>query len=82
MDLSFPVFPNPSNGNLVVEDQRLDNQNTKVELSVYNLLGEVIYSTTLTHMSETLNLSGQPAGLYFVQLHAGKEFSCKKIVIK
>jgi len=64
------VYPNPSTGMFTVNSDQL-KVNSVVE--VYNLLGERIQSFTVQNSKFTIDLSGQPAGIYIIQannLHA------------
>ncbi|MEX2437922.1 MAG: zinc-dependent metalloprotease [Candidatus Babeliales bacterium] len=59
------IYPNPSSGIFTV--------NAKGDVTVYNLLGEKVYSQTLRQaqgdsLSMTVDLSAQPKGVYFYQL--------------
>jgi hypothetical protein len=74
------IFPNPSEGKFTVESLQF-----KIErIEVFNVLGEKVYTSTLsshtsTGLSMTIDLSGQPAGLYVIKvrdkennIHTGK----------
>jgi hypothetical protein len=68
------VFPNPSQGNVII---RLENNfSGPLEVGIFNELGENLFRQTLTHVDNSINLSNYPSGIYFYSID-GKEF--KKI---
>ena len=81
--LSISVFPNPSNGIFTL--------NTKIsngEISICNLMGEIIFSewipmgqSTINNQTSTIDLSNQPSGIYFVNVKSEKESFAQKIII-
>ena len=77
------IFPNPSNGNFTVKLQ--SSKNEELELNVFNSLGSVVYSETdiqfTNSFSRTIDLEGNPEGLYFVKLSSGETNYVKKIII-
>jgi hypothetical protein len=77
------IFPNPSNGMFTVKLQSAKNE--KLELSVLNSLGTVVYAESniqLTNsFTRSIDLSGNAEGLYFVKLYSEKINYVKKIII-
>jgi hypothetical protein len=76
------VYPNPSKGtfNFV-----LSNVNDKCNVEIYNVLGEKIYTETLqTQDNNTINISGQPNGVYLYRVISedGKFIGSGKVVIE
>ncbi len=76
------IYPNPSNSisNIDVTLQAVKN----VVVSVSNILGEVVYSTTATNMSVgnhlfPIDVSELNSGIYFVHLAMGTEHVTRKI---
>ena len=57
------MYPNPSNGNL-----HLENCIPNSLLKVYNLQGQVQFSSLLVSNMETINLESYPSGLYIIQI--------------
>ena len=75
----FSISPNPSSGKFI-----LDNYGTSSQIIITNILGEKIFEQSRirgTGKTE-INLSGQPAGIYFVQMKNEKKTAAKKIVIQ
>lgn len=62
--LSVEVFPNPSpDGKFTVYGLQ-----STVELSIYNLIGEKIFTRTVNNKQETVNLSEASSGIYFLKV--------------
>jgi len=57
------VYPNPSAGKFFIEYTGQDH----LFYEVKDILGKVIGSKTMTTEQETLDLSGSPAGMYFIE---------------
>lgn len=65
------LYPNPTNGILNINSKLTIN---KVE--VYNVLGKKVYSST----SETVDLSEQLNGIYFLKIYTDSEIISKKVL--
>ena len=78
------VYPNPSTGIVHLTINNL--QGKKVELSVLNVIGSVMYHETLTEMNDRytkmLDLSKFANGLYYVRLEAENTSQICKLVIR
>ena len=78
------VYPNPSTGIVHLTINNL--QGKKVELSVLNVIGSVMYHETLTEMNERytkmLDLSKFANGLYYVRLESDNTSQMCKLVIR
>ena len=83
-DKTLLVFPNPSTGIVHLTINNLEGK--KVELSVLNVIGSVMYHETLTELndrySKTLDLSKFANGLYYVRLEANNTSQMCKLVIR
>ena len=78
----WSVFPNPNNGVFQLWDN--SNQTGTGSIEVYNVLGELVYSTFTTHNSPfTFDLGTQPNGVYFYRIFSenGIEIGDGKVVI-
>jgi PKD repeat protein len=62
---SAELFPNPSNGLFTIS---LQNAQSKCTVSIYNALGEKVYSTALNVGNTNLNLAGKATGMYFYRI--------------
>ena len=83
-DKTLLVYPNPSTGIVHLTINNLEGK--KVELSVLNVIGSVMYRETLTELngrySKTLDLSKFANGLYYVRLETDKTSQMCKLVIR
>jgi hypothetical protein len=76
----FEVYPNPGSGKFKIN---LPEGKSNVELSVYNTMGEIILIKNEIGDSEIeVDVSNQPAGIYFVQVVSGEKIFRKKILKK
>lgn len=78
-DLFFSVFPNPSVGIFQLNFGNI--QFTGGELEIYDILGEIVFSSTNVNPSMTLDLSNLTNGIYFIILKTEKEEFAQKILI-
>jgi hypothetical protein len=74
---SLTIYPNPSSGIFSI---KLESANAKKQLSVYNTLGELVFSSIETAPEFTIDLSAQPAGIYLVNVFDGKNLVSKKVI--
>jgi hypothetical protein len=78
------VYPNPSTGIVHLTINNL--QGKKVEVSVLNVIGSVMYHETLTELNDRytkmLDLSKFANGLYYVRLEADNTSQMCKLVIR
>ncbi len=75
------VYPNPSNGNFVVE---LQDVKSDVSISIFNLNGSVIARKVVKGNSSTkinFNLPLIGRGIYLVQVFADNKMQTKKLII-
>jgi hypothetical protein len=61
------VAPNPNNGvfNIAIPNYK---QGIKINLDVYNIIGEKVYAAGITSTNTRVNLSGNAAGVYLYRL--------------
>ncbi len=57
------VFPNPNNGNITVQ-----NNNALGLITLYNTLGELIYTQTTKENKTQIDISNQPNGMYLIRI--------------
>jgi len=75
------VYPNPSNGIFTIE-QSAEKQSGVIE--VYNVLGEKVFKSSFSAPRFTLNLSGQPNGVYIYKVvdKSGTIIGTGKLVVE
>ena len=76
-NLAVSVYPNPFVNELTV-NYKLQNNNAT--LTIFNLIGENIYTTTLSENSTQLSLTNFDKGIYFIKIIDGENSLTKKIV--
>jgi hypothetical protein len=64
------VFPNPTNDKVFV--QISDNNLLHTQARLLDVNGKLIYAFTINDWQQPVNLSGQPSGIYMVQLKNGE----------
>ena len=74
------LYPNPSDGKLTINLKSFSGENT--ELNVYDILGKMVYKTSLNTENNMLDLSFLQAGIYEGVFKNGQHSITKKIVLK
>lgn len=71
------IFPNPSLGTINIA------LTSKVEstIEIYNVVGKLIYNSTLNTQLVTVDVSNQPNGVYFVNIKTGESITTKKVIL-
>ena len=80
LPLSFLVFPNPSNGEILISTK----DNNEKSIDVEDVLGQIISQQELTGNKVSIDLSAQAKGIYFVRVTdkiTGKS-GVKKIILQ
>jgi len=62
------IFPNPSTGIFMLT---LRNVNTSTQVLITDVSGKVVYSSLMENNEKNIDLSAQPAGIYFVNINGG-----------
>ena len=75
---ALEISPNPSTGAFVVQ-LPVNVSNTSAE--VYNTLGQKVWQQTLSTSQNTLNLSTQATGVYFVQIQTETGVVSGKVMV-
>lgn len=74
---SISVYPNPTNGKIQISNIKGQIE----ELGVYNMIGERVYSSPIIHYSSLeIDISSQPAGVYFIELNNKNSKIYKKVI--
>ncbi|SDS25156.1 Por secretion system C-terminal sorting domain-containing protein [Formosa sp. Hel1_31_208] len=76
----FELFPNPAKEYF---EFRLQNQNSKLNLNVYDVNGRVLISQRFSNQDRNIvNTSMLSRGIYFVEITNGDQKGLKKLIIK
>ncbi len=80
-NIQASVYPNPSHGSFTVA---LQNAPENSHVTVFNVLGENIYTAKLTSDKTEVNLTNQSAGIYLYRIldENGKVLSTGKLIIQ
>jgi hypothetical protein len=79
------VFPNPSNGYVVIELTGL--QNKEYHLGVYNSVGAIVFDENFENngakkQTWNLDLSSRAKGVYFIQLQSERGIRVERLVVQ
>ena len=78
------VLPNPGNGNITLNLN--SSQAEQLELSVFDMIGTLVYSEKdvplVGQLSKGLNLTGLPEGVYFLKIAGKQMMITRKLIIK
>lgn len=76
----FLVYPNPSNNYINIE--KLSAGNQKIDISIFNQLGELIMERKNWNVSEKqINTEKLSNGLYFFEIHMNQRKQIEKLII-
>jgi N-acetylneuraminic acid mutarotase len=73
-DLHINVYPNPSNGNFIIETP------AKINVRITNSIGQVIVEEELFEGRNKIDLNKQAMGIYFLELKQGKQTKTIKLI--
>jgi Secretion system C-terminal sorting domain len=77
---SINLFPNPSTNHLTIE---LPKTNEKVTVTITDIIGKVIYSTTVSETQKLeLNTKDFAVGVYLVQAQLTNFITTKKLIVE
>jgi hypothetical protein len=77
---SLKVYPNPTSGLVNIEFNSLHEKETKVQ--VYNQLGQRILIQQAVDQNMELDLSSNPAGIYYITISSEKIYRTEKIILR
>jgi len=64
-DIHFEIYPNPSNGMFVIEQQ---NSDLNTQVTIFSIIGEKVFQTELASKRTEVDLTGVAKGVYFVKI--------------
>ena len=77
---SINVYPNPSNGKIAVQLNSLSQRN--IDLKIFDILGKMVYKTSLVEKNSVLDLSFLGTGIYNLVFKSAKDSLTKKLILK
>lgn len=77
---NITLYPNPSNGKFTVNLSSISDEN--VALTVYDVLGKVVYISSLSEKNNILDLGFLESGVYEVVLKSDENLVVKKVILK
>ncbi|OFY87543.1 MAG: hypothetical protein A3F72_20915 [Bacteroidetes bacterium RIFCSPLOWO2_12_FULL_35_15] len=73
------IYPNPSEGTFTISQNNI----SKTEIEIYNLMGTLIYKTQFANLQITIDLSNLSKGIYLVKLiDTNRNIHNQKIIIQ
>lgn len=81
----FTVYPNPTNGALTVTLETLGTESGEMQLKVFSLIGQEMYTETVSPFSGvkrlSLDLTKLPKGIYMIEISDGEKSRIKRVSI-
>jgi len=77
---AFTVYPNPASDFITIQSNNVVTGTANI--SIVNLIGEVVLQTKLSSVSNTFNISSLASGVYMLRAEAGNASSTIKIIKK
>jgi hypothetical protein len=71
------IYPNPSNGIYNMTGLIINSK-----ITVYDAIGQIVYTSTTTESKETIDISNLPNGVYMIQLNSENGTTTKKVIKK
>ena len=77
---SINLFPNPATNNLTI---KLGSRSKKVEITILDITGKIIYSTTARETQKIeVNTKDFPEGVYVVKIQSADFIETKNLIVK
>jgi bilirubin oxidase len=80
-DVMIKVYPNPANDRVNIDVNEID-QTQPLHLTIYDVLGKTIYSSSLSQMLNSIDVSQWSKGIYTINLSQNQNSIYKKIIIE
>ncbi|MEZ4827232.1 MAG: T9SS type A sorting domain-containing protein [Bacteroidia bacterium] len=72
------IFPNPTSGIVEVE---WESRNAESEITIFTAMGQMVRRAGVRGNQYQLDLSGYPAGIYFLRINSGGRTGLAKVVL-
>ena len=82
LPLSISVFPNPVLDLLTIELFNGKSSHPETIVMIENLLGEMVYKSSIKDQTLEINVSNLQNGIYFIKVNTGEAMLTKKIKIQ
>jgi hypothetical protein len=80
----FKIYPNPNNGEFFIEIHNINSLN--IDVKIHNVLGEIVYSEQISshtnNYKNSINLSNNPKGVYFVTIKTDDNVFVGQLVLQ
>lgn len=73
----FKVYPNPTQSEVTIE---LDNHHQPATITVYNLVGQLMYNASFTTGVQRVATGTWPEGMYMIQIEQGGQRHMQKLL--
>ena len=81
-DFTFSIYPNPTDGLFTINIS--NNNNSKLSISVVDLLGKEVYTfldnISTESYSKQIDFGNLATGTYFIKLNNGSDVKIKKLI--
>ncbi len=77
--LNFSMFPNPSDGKVILQ---LPSGTNQAKVNMYDYLGKSLIKKTISSSDNTIDISNLSSGIYFIRVETDTKIGTKKLVIR
>jgi hypothetical protein len=77
---SFSIYPNPANDEVTIEILNTIWYNSSVNL--YNVIGEIVYQTSVNDKHTVIDISSFTKGVYFIEVENNGIKKFKKLMVQ
>jgi hypothetical protein len=78
---NFTIYPNPSNGNFVINTTQINKIKNEYSISIYNIKGDVVYRNYSTQKIKSINADNLSKGVYIIKIKNKDVISQKRLII-
>ena len=74
------VYPNPNNNGIFELNSSQLNRDENYKITIYNLLGKLVFEKSLNFVDDSINLKKHPKGIYFLHINFKNQSIIKKLI--